>query len=300
VIFQREQEVAQADPGRDFDWHAFQYGVDPADCVRSRATTPPISSIPRAPPASPRAWCAHRRASGGAELDDEEHLRRRSGRGVLGRLDVGWVVGHSYICYAPLIHGNTTIVFEGKPVGTPDAGTFWRVIAGAQGRSFFTAPTAFRAIKREDPRARADRDYDLSSLRTLFLAGERADPDTIVWAQEKLGVPVIDHWWQTETGWAIAANPMGVEPLPVKIGSPSVRCRAMTCRCWTRAATPCPRARWAPSRSSCPCRPAPCRRCGTPRRGSANPTSALPRLLRDRRRGLCRRGRLPLHHGAHR
>jgi propionyl-CoA synthetase len=136
--------------------------------------------------------------------------------------DVGWVVGHSYICYAPLIHGNTTIVFEGKPVGTPDAGTFWRVIQDHKVASFFTAPTAFRAIKREDPKGELIGDYDLSSLRTLYLAGERADPDTIVWAQEKLGVPVIDHWWQTETGWAIAANPMGIEPLPVKIGSPSV------------------------------------------------------------------------------
>ena len=136
--------------------------------------------------------------------------------------DVGWVVGHSYICYGPLIHGNTTIVFEGKPVGTPDAGTFWRVIQDHKVASFFTAPTAFRAIKREDPEGRLIADYDLSSLRCLYLAGERADPDTVTWAGDKLGVPVIDHWWQTETGWAIAANPMGLDPLPVKIGSPSV------------------------------------------------------------------------------
>ena len=136
--------------------------------------------------------------------------------------DVGWVVGHSYICYAPLIHGNTTIVFEGKPVGTPDAGTFWRVIRDHKVNALFTAPTAFRAIKREDPKGTLVKDYDLSSLRTLFLAGERADPDTIVWAQDVLKIPVIDHWWQTETGWSIAANPMGIEPLAVKIGSPSV------------------------------------------------------------------------------
>ena len=136
--------------------------------------------------------------------------------------DVGWVVGHSYICYAPLIHGNTTVVFEGKPVGTPDAGTFWRVISQHNVRSFFTAPTAFRAIKREDPKGEFRAKYDLTCLRALYLAGERADPDTIIWAQDLLKVPVIDHWWQTETGWPIAANPMGLDPLPVKIGSPSV------------------------------------------------------------------------------
>jgi len=136
--------------------------------------------------------------------------------------DVGWVVGHSYICYAPLIHGNTTVVFEGKPVGTPDAGTFWRVIAEHDVRSFFTAPTALRAIKREDPDGLLMADYDLSHLRALYLAGERADPDTILWAQKALNIPVIDHWWQTETGYTIAGNPLGIEALPVKIGSPTV------------------------------------------------------------------------------
>jgi propionyl-CoA synthetase len=136
--------------------------------------------------------------------------------------DVGWVVGHSYICYGPLIAGATTIVFEGKPVGTPDAGTFWRVISEHGVKSFFTAPTAFRAIKREDPAGAFVRKYDLSSLKLLFLAGERADPDTIVWAQDQLKVPVIDHWWQTETGWPIVANPAGIELLPVKLGSPTL------------------------------------------------------------------------------
>jgi propionyl-CoA synthetase len=136
--------------------------------------------------------------------------------------DVGWVVGHSYICYGPLIHGNTTIVFEGKPVGTPDAGTFWRVISEHKVKSFFTAPTAFRAVKREDPTGEFVKKYDLSNLQAVYLAGERADPDTIVWAQDQLKVPVIDHWWQTETGWGIAANPLGIEELPVKLGSPSV------------------------------------------------------------------------------
>jgi len=136
--------------------------------------------------------------------------------------DVGWVVGHSYIVYAPLLHGNTSIVFEGKPIGTPDAGTFWRVISEHQVASLFTAPTAFRAIKKEDPRGDLINKYDLSKFRTLFLAGERADPDTIEWAQTKLNVPVIDHWWQTETGWTIAGNPVGLGMLPIKLGSPTV------------------------------------------------------------------------------
>ncbi|NBB83499.1 MAG: AMP-binding protein, partial [Alphaproteobacteria bacterium] len=133
--------------------------------------------------------------------------------------DVGWVVGHSYIVYAPLLHGNTTVVFEGKPVGTPDAGTFWRVIADHGVTTLFTAPTAFRAIKKEDPDATHLGRYDLSKFRALFLAGERSDPATLQWAEEHLKVPVIDHWWQTETGWAIAGNPLGLELFPVKYGS---------------------------------------------------------------------------------
>jgi propionyl-CoA synthetase len=136
--------------------------------------------------------------------------------------DVGWVVGHSYICYAPLIAGCTTIVFEGKPVGTPDAGTFWRVISENKVKSFFTAPTALRAIRRDDPEGEFIKDYNLRHLQALYLAGERADPETIQWAQKHLNIPVIDHWWQTETGWAIAANPLGIEALTVKLGSPSV------------------------------------------------------------------------------
>jgi propionyl-CoA synthetase len=133
--------------------------------------------------------------------------------------DIGWIVGHSYIMYAPLLHGNTTILFEGKPVGTPDAGAFWRVVAEHGVACMFTAPTAFRAIKQQDPDGALIADYDLSKFRTLFLAGERCDPDTLHWAETKLGVPVIDHWWQTETGWAIASNCVGIEMLPVKPGS---------------------------------------------------------------------------------
>jgi propionyl-CoA synthetase len=135
--------------------------------------------------------------------------------------DIGWVVGHSYIIYAPLLAGCTTIVYEGKPVGTPDAGQFWRVISQHKVKVLFTAPTAFRAIKREDPNGEFLKKYDLEGFQTLFLAGERCDPDTLHWAQEKLNVPVIDHWWQTETAWAIAANCTGIELLPVKPGSPT-------------------------------------------------------------------------------
>ncbi len=136
--------------------------------------------------------------------------------------DIGWVVGHSYIVYAPLLHGCTTILYEGKPVGTPDAGAFWRVIEQHKVKCLFTAPTAFRAIRREDPDGDLLRQHDISSLETLFLAGERCDPATLHWAEKQLGVPVIDHWWQTESGWPMAANPMGIEPLEVKAGSPTV------------------------------------------------------------------------------
>ena len=136
--------------------------------------------------------------------------------------DIGWVVGHSYIIYGPLFHGATSIMYEGKPIGTPDAGAFWRVIAEHQAVALFTAPTAFRAIKKEDPDGKFIRQYDLSKFRTLFLAGERADPPTVDWAEKQLKVPVIDHWWQTETGWCIAGNPVGLGMLPVKHGSPTV------------------------------------------------------------------------------
>jgi propionyl-CoA synthetase len=136
--------------------------------------------------------------------------------------DVGWVVGHSYIVYAPLIHGCTTVLYEGKPVGTPDPGAFWRVISQHDVSVMFTAPTAFRAIKRDDPDGAFMQAYDLTRFRTLFLAGERCDPDTLHWAEDRLGVPVIDHWWQTETGWPVASNPIGIEMLPVKPGSPTV------------------------------------------------------------------------------
>jgi len=223
VIFQREQEVAELIEGRDFDWHAFQYGVEPAECVPLKGTDPLYILYTSGTTGQPKGVIRH---NGGHAVALHWTMKNiynvEPGEVFWAASDVGWVVGHSYICYGPLMYGATTIVFEGKPIGTPDAGTFWRVIEEHKVVSFFTAPTAFRAIKREDPKGEFVKKYDLSSLKALFLAGERADPDTIVWAQEQLGVPVVDHWWQTETGYSIAANPLGLEELPVKLGSPTV------------------------------------------------------------------------------
>ncbi len=223
VIFQREQEVAKLIEGRDFNWHGFQYGVEPAECVPVEGNHPAYilytSGTTGAPKGVVRPTAGHLVA---LNWTMKNIYNVGPGDVFWAASDVGWVVGHSYICYGPLIAGCTTIVFEGKPVGTPDAGTFWRVIQNHKVKSFFTAPTALRAIKREDPNGELIKDYNLRNLQALFLAGERADPDTIKWAQRHLRIPVIDHWWQTETGWAIAGNPIGIEELPVKIGSPSV------------------------------------------------------------------------------
>ena len=223
VIFQREQAPADLIAGRDHDWHVFQDGAELADCVAVKGSDPAYilytSGTTGQPKGVVRPTAGHLVA---LNWTMKNIYNVDPGDVYWAASDVGWVVGHSYICYAPLIHGNTTIVFEGKPVGTPDAGTFWRVIEQHRVKVLFTAPTAFRAIKRQDSKGEFVGKYDISSLQALFLAGERADPDTIEWAEKLLGVPVIDHWWQTETGWAIAANPLGIEKLPVKIGSPSV------------------------------------------------------------------------------
>lgn len=223
IMFQREECIADMIEGRDFDWHDVQQGVEPAPCVPVRANHPAYILYTSGTTGAPKGVV---RPTGGHLVALNWTMKNiynvDPGDVFWAASDVGWVVGHSYICYGPLIHGNTTIVFEGKPVGTPDPGTFWRVISEHNVRSFFTAPTAFRAIKRDDPKGEFKNKYDLSCLRALYLAGERADPDTINWAHDLLGVPVVDHWWQTETGFSIAANPLGLEKLPIKVGSPSV------------------------------------------------------------------------------
>jgi propionyl-CoA synthetase len=222
VILQREQEVVDLGP-RDVDWQGFQEGVVPVDCLPVEGNHPAYILYTSGTTGAPKGVVRHTAGHLVALNWTMKNIYNVDPGDVFwAASDVGWVVGHSYICYAPLVHGNTTIVFEGKPVGTPDAGTFWRVISEHNVKSFFTAPTAFRAVKREDPKGEFVKKYDFSCLNVVYLAGERADPDTIEWAQTQLNVPVIDHWWQTETGFAIAANPMGIEHMPVKLGSPSV------------------------------------------------------------------------------
>lgn len=223
VVLQRDQLEAGMVEGRDLDWRAAVASAAPAGCADLGGMDPLYILYTSGTTGQPKGVV---RANAGHMVALTWTMKNiydiKAGDVFWAASDVGWVVGHSYICYAPLLAGATTVVFEGKPVGTPDPGTFWRVISEYGVKSFFTAPTAFRAIKREDPAGEFVRKYDLSCLKLLFLAGERADPDTIVWAQNQVKVPVIDHWWQTETGWAIVANPAGIELLPVKLGSPTV------------------------------------------------------------------------------
>ncbi|MFN3953552.1 MAG: propionyl-CoA synthetase [Pararhodobacter sp.] len=223
VIYQRDQARAAIVEGRDHDWNAVVAAATPAGCTPVSGDHPAYilytSGTTGQPKGVLRATAGHLVA---LAWSMKNLYNVNPGEVFWTASDVGWVVGHSYIVYGPLIHGATSVLYEGKPVGTPDAGTFWRIIEEYGVVSFFTAPTAFRAIKREDPAGDFVQKYDTSSLRCLFLAGERADPDTVIWAQQKLGAPVVDHWWQTETGWPICGNPQGFEPLPVKVGSPSV------------------------------------------------------------------------------
>jgi propionyl-CoA synthetase len=227
IVLQRPQETATLIEGRDHDWGNLRDAAiaarKSAPCVPVEATDPLYILYTSGTTGIPK----------GVVRDNGGHLvaLKWSMKNLYGvdpgevwwcGSDIGWVVGHSYIVYGPLIHGATTVMYEGKPVGTPDAGAFWRVIAEHGAVAFFTAPTAFRAIKKEDPEAKLLGKYDLSKFRTLFLAGERADPPTVEWAEEKLKKPVVDHWWQTETGWCIAGNPVGLGMLPVKHGSATV------------------------------------------------------------------------------
>ncbi|MGB5705260.1 MAG: AMP-binding protein, partial [Arenicellales bacterium] len=222
IIFQRPEAKADLIQGRDLEWGEAVAAGKPADCVPMEATDPLYILYTSGTTGQPKGVV--RDTAGGIvalNWSMKNIYDMNPGEVYWAASDVGWVVGHSYIVYAPLFSRNTTIVFEGKPVGTPDPGVFWRVIAEHDVKVLFTAPTAFRAIKKEDPSGSYLKKYDISCLRALFLAGERTDPDTLQWATEKLGVPVIDHWWQTETGWAICANCIGIESLPIKQGSPT-------------------------------------------------------------------------------
>ncbi len=222
VILARPQVAAELLSGRDVDWHDALAKAVPHDCVPVAATDPLYILYTSGTTGQPKGVV---RDNGGHMVALKWSMKYvynvQPGEVYWAASDVGWVVGHSYIVYGPLLHGCTTVLYEGKPVGTPDAGAFWRVIAEHKVETLFTAPTAFRAIKRDDPEAALLKKYDLKHFRTLFLAGERSDPDTLQWAERHLGVPVIDHWWQTETGWAIAANCMGLHRFPVKHGSPA-------------------------------------------------------------------------------
>ncbi len=245
IIVQRPMETATLIAGRDHDWDAVVLDAKrrgrKAGCVPVLATDPLYILYTSGTTGQPKGVI---RDNGGhmvaLKWTMKNHYGIEPGEVFWAASDVGWVVGHSYIVYAPLLHGATSILYEGKPVGTPDAGAFWRVIAEHKVSAMFTAPTAFRAIKKEDPTGAQIKRYDLRAFRTLFLAGERADPETIKWAENHLGVPVLDHWWQTETGWPICGNPVGLGTLPVKYGSPTVPMPGYDLQCLNEKGAPLP------------------------------------------------------------
>ncbi len=265
VILQRPQLAAAMTPGRDHDWSELVAGAEPAACVPVLATDPLYILYTSGTTGRPKGVV---RDNGGHAVALAWSMPNvydvHPGEVFWAASDVGWVVGHSYIVYAPLLAGATTVLYEGKPVGTPDAGAFWRVIEQHGVNALFTAPTAIRAIRKEDPEAALLGQRTLPSLRTLFLAGERTDPDTYAWASRVLDRPVIDHWWQTESGWAMAASCRGLDPPPVKSGLAEPARAGLPHRHPRRSTAPASRAASrGRSRCDCRCRPAPCRRSGT-------------------------------------
>jgi propionyl-CoA synthetase len=223
VVVQRDRQRCSMVEGRDLEWAELMRTAEPADPVPVAATDPLYVLYTSGTTGKPKGIVRDNGGHAVALLWSMRHIYDVAPGDVFwAASDVGWVVGHSYIVYGPLLLGATTVLYEGKPVGTPDPGAFWRVISEHGVKALFTAPTAIRVIRKEDPDGTHLARYDLSGLRYLFVAGERLDPDTYHWASEKLGVPVVDHWWQTETGWAIAANPMGVQQFPIKAGSPTL------------------------------------------------------------------------------
>ena len=223
VIFQRDTLKAQLNPYHDIDWNEIIKDVSLAKSVEVDANDPLYILYTSGTTGKPKGVV---RDNGGHAVSLKWSMNNiynvNPGDVYWAASDIGWVVGHSYIVYAPLFHGCTTVLFEGKPIGTPDAGTFWRIISEYKVKVLFTAPTALRAVKRDDPTGEYIKNFDITSLQSLFLAGERADPDTVLWLEDKLKVPIIDHWWQTETGWPVASNPLGIEALPIKTGSPTL------------------------------------------------------------------------------
>ena len=223
IIFQRDSLKAQLKPSQDLDWSELIKDAFLAKPIEVDANDPLYILYTSGTTGKPKGVV---RDNGGHAVSLKWSMNNiydvQPGDVYWAASDIGWVVGHSYIVYAPLFHGCTTILFEGKPIGTPNAGTFWRIISEYKVKVLFTAPTALRAVKRDDPKGDFIKNFDITSLQSLFLAGERADPDTVLWLEDKLKVPIIDHWWQTETGWPVAANPLGIEALPIKTGSPTL------------------------------------------------------------------------------
>jgi propionyl-CoA synthetase len=223
IIFQRESHQAPLNTGQDIDWNEAIKNVPSPEPLPVEANHPLYILYTSGTTGKPKGVV---RDNGGHAVSLNWSMKNiydvEPGDVYWAASDIGWVVGHSYIVYAPLIYGCTSVLFEGKPIGTPDAGTFWRIISEYKVSVLFTAPTALRAVKRDDPNGDFIKKHDLLSLKSLFLAGERADPDTVSWLENKLKIPIIDHWWQTETGWPVASNPMGIEALPIKKGSPTV------------------------------------------------------------------------------